>query len=92
MVYQALYGEEAYWVRPEKMFFEQITRDGRTFNRFTEIDRKDGNIQRRYIRRPTGIGRFLRHMVPAMQDDAPYPGAGKECIGRPHPHHQGGCR
>ncbi|MDY5655578.1 MAG: hypothetical protein SPF39_00305 [Prevotella sp.] len=21
------------------MFFEQITRDGRTFNRFTEIDR-----------------------------------------------------
>ena len=39
VVYQALYGEEAYWVRPEKMFFEQITRDGRTFNRFTEIDR-----------------------------------------------------
>ena len=40
VVYQALYGEEAYWVRPEKMFFEQITRDGRTFNRFTEIERK----------------------------------------------------
>lgn len=39
VVYQALYGEEAYWVRPEKMFFEQIKRDGRTFNRFTEIDR-----------------------------------------------------
>ena len=39
VVYQALYGEEAYWVRPEKMFFEQITRNGRTFNRFTEIDR-----------------------------------------------------
>ena len=39
VVYQALYGEEAYWVRPEKMFFEKITRDGRTFNRFTEIDR-----------------------------------------------------
>ena len=39
VIYQALYGEEAYWVRPEKMFFEQITRDGRTFNRFTEIDR-----------------------------------------------------
>ena len=39
VVYQALYGEEAYWARPEKMFFEQITRDGRTFNRFTEIDR-----------------------------------------------------
>ena len=39
VVYQALYGEMAYWVRPEKMFFEKVTRDGRTFNRFTEIDR-----------------------------------------------------
>ena len=39
VVYQALYGEEAYWVRSEKMFFEKVTRDGITFNRFTEIDR-----------------------------------------------------
>lgn len=38
VVYQALYGEMAYWVRPEKMFFEKVTREGRTFNRFTEID------------------------------------------------------
>ncbi|MGM9804136.1 MAG: YqiA/YcfP family alpha/beta fold hydrolase [Muribaculaceae bacterium] len=38
VVYQALYGEQAYWVRPEQMFFEKITRDGNTFNRFTEID------------------------------------------------------
>lgn len=39
VVYQALYGEMAYWVRPEKMFFEKVTRDGKTFNRFTEIDK-----------------------------------------------------
>ena len=39
VVDQAFYGDQAYGVRPEKMFFEQITRDGRTFNRFTEIDR-----------------------------------------------------
>ncbi len=39
VVYQALYGEQAYWVRPEKMFFENVTRDGKTFNRFTEITR-----------------------------------------------------
>ena len=38
VVYQALYGDEAYWVRPEKMFFGKVTRDGKTFNRFTEID------------------------------------------------------
>lgn len=39
VIYRALYGEKAYWVRPEKMFFEKITRDGKTFNRFTEIDK-----------------------------------------------------
>lgn len=38
IVYQALYGSESYWVRPEKMFFEHITRDGKTFCRFVEID------------------------------------------------------
>ncbi|MDO4497465.1 MAG: YqiA/YcfP family alpha/beta fold hydrolase [Bacteroidales bacterium] len=39
VVYQALYGNEQYWVRPEKMFFEKVTRDGKTFNRFTEIEK-----------------------------------------------------
>lgn len=38
VVYQALYGDRMYWVRPEKMFFEQVERDGKRFNRFTEID------------------------------------------------------
>ena len=38
VVYQALYGAKAYWVRLEKMFFETVTRDGKTFNRFTEVD------------------------------------------------------
>ena len=37
VVYQALYGDHNYWLRPEKMFFEKVTRDGRTFSRFTEI-------------------------------------------------------
>ena len=39
VVYQALYGDRQYWVRPEKMFFETIERDGRKFSRFTEIDK-----------------------------------------------------
>jgi len=38
VIYQAMYGEQKFWVRPEKMFFEKITRDGKTFNRFTETD------------------------------------------------------
>jgi predicted esterase YcpF (UPF0227 family) len=39
VIYQALYGGHHYWVRPEKMFFENIERDGRRFARFTEIDK-----------------------------------------------------
>lgn len=39
VIYQALYGDEQYWVRPERMFFETIERDGRKFPRFTEIDK-----------------------------------------------------
>jgi hypothetical protein len=38
VVYQALYGERAFWVRPERMFFEKVTRDGKTFNRFLEVE------------------------------------------------------
>ncbi|MCQ2288535.1 MAG: alpha/beta fold hydrolase [Muribaculaceae bacterium] len=38
VVYQALYGNGAFWVRPEKMFFETIERDGRRMARFTEVD------------------------------------------------------
>ena len=38
VVYQALYGEKKYWVRPEHMFFEVIERDGKRLNRFEEID------------------------------------------------------
>ena len=64
-----------------------------------------GNIQRCYIRRPTGldfvflllarhsqanlplpllrasVGRFLCHMVPTMQDDAPHLGASEGIVG-----------
>ena len=37
VVYQALYGNHEYWVRPEKMFFGKVTKEGKTFNRFIEI-------------------------------------------------------
>ncbi|MBO7051082.1 MAG: DUF1653 domain-containing protein [Prevotella sp.] len=39
VIYQALYDDKQYWVRPEKMFFETIEREGRIFARFTEIDK-----------------------------------------------------
>ena len=38
VVYRALYGEGGLWVRPAKMFFETIERDGKTMKRFEEID------------------------------------------------------
>ena len=34
VVYRALYGEGGLWVRPTKMFFETVERDGRTMKRF----------------------------------------------------------
>ena len=37
VVYKALYGEQEIWVRPLSMWDEEITRDGKTFKRFTYI-------------------------------------------------------
>lgn len=34
VVYRALYGERGLWVRPARMFFENIERDGRRMKRF----------------------------------------------------------
>jgi Uncharacterized protein conserved in bacteria len=41
VVYQALYGEKEFWVRPEKMFFETIVRDGVEIPRFKEITEEE---------------------------------------------------
>lgn len=38
VVYQALYGDMGIWVRPAKMFYETVTRDGKTFPRFEFIE------------------------------------------------------
>lgn len=37
VVYQTLYGESGMWVRPAKMFFENVTRDGVTQPRFRPL-------------------------------------------------------
>lgn len=38
VVYRALYGEGAVWVRPAAMWDEELTRNGVTYRRFTKID------------------------------------------------------
>ena len=38
VVYRALYGEHGLWVRPAKMFFETVERDGRTTKRFELVE------------------------------------------------------
>ncbi len=38
VVYQALYGEGGYWVRPAAMWSEVITKEGYTGPRFTPVD------------------------------------------------------
>nr|WP_302598562.1 DUF1653 domain-containing protein [uncultured Cellulosilyticum sp.] len=37
VIYKALYGDEQIWVRPLKMWYEEITRDNKTFKRFEKI-------------------------------------------------------
>lgn len=38
VIYRALYGDGGYWVRPASMWNEEVTRDGKTFRRFTLIE------------------------------------------------------
>ena len=38
VVYRALYGDGGLWVRPAKMFFETIKRDGKTMKRFELLE------------------------------------------------------
>lgn len=38
VVYRALYGDYGLWVRPASMWNEMVTRDGKTFQRFTLIE------------------------------------------------------
>ena len=42
-VYRALYGDGGLWVRPAKMFFETIERDGKLIKRF-ELLEEAGSI------------------------------------------------
>ena len=37
-VYRALYGECGLWVRPAKMFFETVERDGKTMKRLELVE------------------------------------------------------
>ena len=39
VVYRALYGEGGLWVRPAKMFFETVTRNGKTMKRFELLEK-----------------------------------------------------
>ena len=44
VLYQALYGEHGFWVRPLAMFKETVTRDGDTFPRFKLIEARPSPI------------------------------------------------
>ena len=41
VVYRQLYGDGSLWVRPAKMFFETIERDGKMIKRFELLEEKD---------------------------------------------------
>lgn len=41
VVYQAMYGDRAVWVRPKSMFFEKILKDGALVDRFAAISAEE---------------------------------------------------
>jgi len=41
VMYQALYGDHSYWVRPAAMFTENVTIDGKTRPRFQFIETEE---------------------------------------------------
>ena len=41
VVYQALYGDKQMWIRPKKMFFGTVERDGKVMKRFEEIGEEE---------------------------------------------------
>ena len=43
VVYRALYGERGVWVRPATMWNEMVTREGKTFRRFTYLGASEEN-------------------------------------------------
>ena len=45
VVYQALYGDHQLWVRPKAMFFGQVERDGKVFERFQEVPELEALIE-----------------------------------------------
>ena len=41
VLYQALYGDMDFWVRPVEMFNETVEKNGETFLRFTLIEKEE---------------------------------------------------
>ena len=42
VVYRALYGERGVWVRPAKMWDEEVEFEGKKIKRFTYLGKEDG--------------------------------------------------
>ena len=41
VLYRALYGDFGLWVRPARMWNEEVTRDGKTYRRFERVTERD---------------------------------------------------
>lgn len=44
VLYKPLYNDSGLWVRPYSMFFEIITKDDRSYNRFTLIEKNEAEL------------------------------------------------
>ena len=73
VVYQAMYGDRQMWVRPMSMFFGKVDRDGKVFDRFTEIEKPIvfPDIEYTNKKLPLTLGEFspgVRAMITLLQN------------------------
>ena len=72
VVYQAIYGEGKIWVRPKRMFLEEVEVDGKKKPRFEFIAENDNDWQKKYLRALADYQNLLKQTAKEKMEFAVY--------------------
>ncbi|MDP2736642.1 MAG: nucleotide exchange factor GrpE, partial [bacterium] len=72
VVYQAMYGEGKIWVRPKKIFLEEVEADGQKKSRFEFISEDDNDWQNLYKRALADYQNLLKQTAKEKMEFAVY--------------------
>jgi len=72
VVYQAIYGEGKIWVRPKRMFLEEVEVDGKKKPRFEFIAENDNDWQKKYLRALADYQNLLKQTAKEKMEFAIY--------------------